>query len=408
MKKLVLYGAFDRYNYGDNLMPILFELFIKKYYSEFLDQYKIEYASISTSNLEHYGCYKSIDIKTTIKSLPEGSAILAIGGEVLCASTSTLFLHMQKNAVEHYIFKRIRRYLSPLFNCYARLVYNAGWEFPYIPDKSKLPANIKVLYNTVGGGVKHLKPNEFKEVKQRLESCDYISVRDERTLIELRELKLNDKLALAPDSAYLMSDLIDDDFLLTKISQTLKTELPTEYIVFQAAPNKIGCEFERLCSEIRMMAQEQQRKVVLLPIGYASGHDDYILLAKINKKLPEQTILLNELNIWEIMYVIKNASVFLGTSLHGVITAMTFNVPHFGINKKIAKLDSCLKKWSVFPYNQCYSADEMSQLIKQISEESIQELTTKTLINKELVIANNTNILKEISPDFAEKIENNA
>ena len=27
VKKVALYGAFDRYNYGDNLMPILLDLF---------------------------------------------------------------------------------------------------------------------------------------------------------------------------------------------------------------------------------------------------------------------------------------------------------------------------------------------------------------------------------------------
>ncbi|EFN6097117.1 polysaccharide pyruvyl transferase family protein, partial [Escherichia coli] len=27
--KVILYGAYDRYNYGDNLMPILLERFLK-------------------------------------------------------------------------------------------------------------------------------------------------------------------------------------------------------------------------------------------------------------------------------------------------------------------------------------------------------------------------------------------
>lgn len=29
-RQVILYGAFDRYNYGDNLMPILLEMYFKK------------------------------------------------------------------------------------------------------------------------------------------------------------------------------------------------------------------------------------------------------------------------------------------------------------------------------------------------------------------------------------------
>jgi len=55
MKDLIIYGAFDRYNYGDNLMPLLFELYLNRSYSHLLDEYHIKFAAINKSDLSRYG-----------------------------------------------------------------------------------------------------------------------------------------------------------------------------------------------------------------------------------------------------------------------------------------------------------------------------------------------------------------
>lgn len=62
--------------------------------------------------------------------------------------------------------------------------------------------------------------------------------------------------------------------------------------------------------------------------------------------------IVDDLNVWEIMYLIIKSQAFYGTSLHGVITAMSFGVPHYCINKNISKLTSFLETWSVEPYTQ--------------------------------------------------------
>jgi polysaccharide pyruvyl transferase WcaK-like protein len=94
------------------------------------------------------------------------------------------------------------------------------------------------------------------------------------------------------------------------------------------------------------------------------------------------------------MYVIKNAYTFFGTSLHGIITAMSFGVPHFGLNKSIKKLDSFLRDWSVAPFNQCYDAYEMSSLISSFNLKNVVVLKEKSAIIIDAVKANNDSILK--------------
>ncbi len=38
-KEIILYGAFDRYNYGDNLMPVLMEMYLKRFHADLVKDY---------------------------------------------------------------------------------------------------------------------------------------------------------------------------------------------------------------------------------------------------------------------------------------------------------------------------------------------------------------------------------
>src|SRR3546814_731365 len=55
--------------------------------------------------------------------------------------------------------------------------------------------------------------------------------------------------------------------------------------------------------------------------------------------------LFEEVTIWDIMYLIANAGVYVGTSLHGAITAMSYAVSYVGV--AVPKLHSYLQTWGV-------------------------------------------------------------
>lgn len=57
-----------------------------------------------------------------------------------------------------------------------------------------------------------------------------------------------------------------------------------------------------------------------------------------------------------------------------VITAMSFLVPHFSINKKIAKLTSFVKTWSVYPYNTPIEINDIPNTISKMADYSDVEL----------------------------------
>ena len=394
MKKIILYGAFDRYNYGDNIMPILFEMFIEKYAQHILTNFVIEYAAISDSNLEQYCCQKTKNINCFTDALPKGSALVVIGGEVLCAQNQSLYLHMQDNSVHHLILKVFNKLLPSVFKEFVKSRYSSYWEYPFIPPSFPFFKNVNIIYNTVGGDIKNLSSSQLTEIKNRFDSAAYISVRDKRTLNQVSPLYADTQLA--PDSAYIMSDLLQPSILRNRVSDRFCSLLPYDYYVFQAAPSKVGCTLTQLISIVSDLAKQSQKKIVLLPIGYASGHDDYHLLRKVHKALSAQTILVYDLTIWEIMYTIQNAKVFFGTSLHGVITAMSYNIPHFGINPKVTKLNAFLQEWSIAPFNQCYEVNEIVGLPAFITEKNIIDFQRKSQRSIEQVKDNFHRILGAI------------
>jgi len=390
-----MFGAFDRYNYGDNLMPILFEMYMNKYAKHALSQFSYEYVAIGPSELGRYSCYNTQSINNVVDTLPDGSVIVVIGGEVLCARNESMLLHQQDHLYHHLFLRLLKKLMPKLFSYYTTRSYSTQWQFPFIPSKKLFKNDVKVIFNTVGGDFSGLAENELSEVKERLEQCDYFSVRDQRTFHNMEGV--NKKRMLAPDSAYIMSDLIDGSKFETLVSKAFMSKLPKgAYSVFQAAPHKVGCSVKRCIECVEDLAVKTGNKVVLLPIGYASGHHDFHLLQKINKALPNKTLLLNGLTIWEIMYVIVSSSCYFGTSLHGAITAMSFNIPHFGLNKKTTKLDAYLKDWSVAPFDKCYPVEDLSSLPELITSKSLSDLKIKTELNIEKVKENYRSIIEVI------------
>lgn len=368
-KKVVLYGAYDRYNYGDNLMPILLKMYLDKYEPEKLEEIDVIYASISDSDLSLYSCFPTQSIKSVIEDLTEGDCIVVVGGEVLCASNAVLFLHMPKPKLLNDLYIKLNRLpiIRKLFKCFADINYRAPWDYPYLPDGKMLNDGVNVKYNTVGGNLDWLPESSLVDLSDRLNNAEYISVRDKRTLNKLSSIK---DVKLYPDSAFIMSDLCSEEFLQKNISKDICDFNADSYIVFQAAPSKLGDTLDNLVNKLRALYQSTNKRILLLPIGYAAGHDDFYILNEIHQRIPEFTDIKINLNVWEIMYIIKHADYYMGTSLHGVITAMSFGKPHFGINKSIQKLDAFLTDWSVAPYNQCYSVADIDKLSALICEES--------------------------------------
>ena len=375
MKNMILYGAFDRYNYGDNLMPIVFHRFLTNYYPEILAKYRIEYAGLFHSDLSKFECKRTNAINNFFDSVGDECIIIVVGGETLGSRGTTLYSHYVHNLGLHKLIKRLHSTGPRISGAIGGYLCRTGFEFPFTPPPEVFHKDAKVCYNSVGG---KLPCDGWQRsiLLDRLKDACYVSLRDKRSVADMSEI--GHTIQVAPDPVSAISDLFDEQYILKRVSARVRDLNKIDYCVFQAAPNKCEATASQIAEILAQASHAAKTPFVLLPIGYAGGHDDRKLLYEVAKSSAFHV--LDDLNIWEILWVIKNSKGYFGTSLHGAITAMMYAKPHFGIGRQ-PKLAAYLDEWSVKPFTDLRSVQEIPRLVEMLDEDfsvSLSKVARKT------------------------------
>lgn len=337
--KIGLIGAFDRNNYGDVLMPIL----LKKRIEKDLKDVDFYYYGLVSSNMEYIKGLNTESLLNIYNKSNKYDALIIVGGQVLNSKYTNMYLNLQNNYVYITIFKILYKINPSLSEKICRKKLNGQEINPWIIDKDKV--NTKYLiYNTVGGK-EEIKSNEIKNI---IAKFDYISLREESSYKKMT--KINPKSKLYPDSVVLLSEILNDDDFYKNVRKELIESLKKigNYFVFQSKNSISKKNINEIVSEIEKIYYESNISCVLLPIGYAQGHEDQKVLKKIYNKLKTPSLFSSN-NIYETAYIIKNSKMYVGTSLHGAITAISYNVPHIALTNKIQKLNEFLKTWNTTP-----------------------------------------------------------
>lgn len=350
-KRIHIFGAFDRFNYGDLLFPNLLEKAIK---------YRIPETSFffyghKRADLRKFGGKKTRSIKELLlsnKALNDNDIIIIAGGDVLGIRFTFLHLCLLNNIFLKKAFNKIYEICDNKTSSHISkfCLGLLKMDFPFIISKN-IFSNAKVIYNTVGGIPKY--ENNSLAYKY-LHEADYISVRDNRTFFELKDSLPN--IQIYPDSAVSISKYFPRDELNSLVPDKTKKmidRLSKGYICVQFVLSSYNQAPDIIINQINKLAAELNLPVMLLAIGRAYMHDDQVSLKQIAKGLKCPYILSCDDTIYEIMFKIANSKIFIGTSLHGNITALSYEVPHVGVNPNIFKLDSHLKTWESSTHEGC-------------------------------------------------------
>ena len=351
--KIGLVGAYDRNNFGDLLMPVLFEKQYKlnnpekeiefRYYGQIKSDMNY-LKSYSTDYLKN--CYNDCDI------------VIVVGGEVLTASYKLMYLNLQKNKLKIFLLRCLNK-LFPKFVDYVAKKRLIGLESkPWILDKDKLKCK-KLIYNTVGGKIGN---DEISE--ENLKKVDYISMRSKHDFDNM--IKINKKACIYPDSVTSISYFFSEEEILKNVDSDIRELTKEKYFIIQIDNRDSKGEIEKIGDQINLICNSFNINCILLPIGYAQGHEDQVALNKILKyckndkvKMPRMT------NIYETLYILKEAEVFIGTSLHGIIVSTSYGVPHMVLTNKIKKLLNYVQTWETTPINYT-KVEEISFNFKKI------------------------------------------
>lgn len=352
MKKFNIVGAFDRHNYGDILFPLIHSRFIKENNKNDSD-IEINFFSLTKSDLTDVGGVMTQPLKALLSSnASKDDKVIMCGGDILTVDWVSMIGHLSNRQV-YFILRQLKKVLGSVFSNYlVRSLYGQKNKYPYVLSNKDIIS--KIFYTGVGGSGFELNKNSYTDaIPAKLAGVDSLSVRENLTRKYLERHGII--CDLVPDTALIMSDMYPLVELAALdwqegIEQTQPFDI-SSYIVFQAARNNIEHRLDEVEGEIRKVLQATGKSILLLPIGRATGHEDHIVLEKLYQKISADNLpiaIQNSEHVLHIMSSLAHAKAYIGTSLHGAITAYSFGhkVCAFSTNE-VKKLQGYLDAWLI-------------------------------------------------------------
>ncbi|MDT0182962.1 polysaccharide pyruvyl transferase family protein [Microbacterium sp. ARD31] len=330
-------GAYDRFNFGDLLFP------------HAIDRYSPEPVShISTTrvDLSERGGVKTVAVQDVV--LSPGDSLIVGGGDVLSASWLGAWWHLQSEKVD-FVARAANRLLpQPVMNEMARRALSGSWPLPFVPPPDICSATA-VAYSSVSGSHIHaLDRREIEYLRSAMQAARYISVRDRETQAILATIGVD--AALAPDSVAVFG------------LHTPPTERLPRTFVLQASDQWVRPRVHELVNAINELAAEGWR-VEFLSIGQVAGHSDAKALDRLRRAGARVTA--NDASsVSEIWEVIRNATTFSGSSLHGHIVSIANETPCVALGG-VKKLEDYARTWSPDVVDVCTDVATLPMMVKQ-------------------------------------------
>lgn len=152
-------------------------------------------------------------------------------------------------------------------------------------------------------------------LKHVLNAADYIAFRDEQS-VQLASRITKNLVHLVPDTA----------FDVSRMWPELRNDLPgrSDYVVFHVN-DRYGGTATQIAQEIDRFISGAGLKVVLLPIGPC--HRDLEFAHLVQSHTSGDCEVYGQLSIYDFAQLIAQAALYIGSSMHGFITASSYRVP---------------------------------------------------------------------------------
>jgi hypothetical protein len=233
----------------------------------------------------------------------------------------------------------------------SRWQYRGRQEFPYILSTDQFAAGVRVMYNSMGGWPLRLyPPRGQRAIAGSLGKASFISVRDLESASMLRELDPSLHIHTAPDCVFLAADLLPKARLAELISPEVRGLLQgaREFLCFQCNPSYGQANRDELKRQLSTLGAQSGLSILLTPIGRIYAFEDAVFLASLAAEMGDRVrVLPASATVYDILYTLASARLFCGTSLHGVVTALTYGVPFVPLRTEDPKLGNNLESWEV-------------------------------------------------------------
>lgn len=325
-RRLILFGAFDRHNFGD--------LLLGRCAAAARPGRAPVFAGLAARDLRAFDGHRVRALAEVIADHErEAADFVHVGGELITTTAWEAAVMLQspraaRAAIAAYDRQPVAR------EAWARRVLGCGRRLPYLVAAGALPPRWRVHFDAVGGsGLADLAADQRAEALAALRSAATISVRDRTTHDALAAAGLDARLV--PDPAARTRDRFGGCIAARGAAgelASLRARMPAWIAVQLAAAWGDDATLARVAGAAVRLARGRDAGVVLFQAGRAPWHDDGEVLdrlaARIAAVAPGLPLArLASGAVFDICALLAQARCYLGTSLHGWIVAQSFEVP---------------------------------------------------------------------------------
>ena len=320
----VLFGAFDRHNFGDLLFPHLM--------TALLPGPLYEFAGLAARDLQAFGGHRVGALSARRDAPP--AHLIHVGGELLtCSAYQAAVMLLDPAAVA----AAIARYDNdpPAAARWAARQLGTPRAIPYVAGRDAVAPTGRLIFNAVGGVEwAFLSAAQKAEVRAALGQADWVSVRDHLTRDALRA----DGMAfpLCPDPAVMVAECFGEVILAHQRQGAVKDmqeAFPHGYLACQfSADFGDDASLDALAQGLSRVVAATGLGLALFRAGAAPWHDDPALAEKLQRRLPSGTArLFPSLHLWDICALIAASRGVVSRSLHGRIVALAYGLPRVSL-----------------------------------------------------------------------------
>lgn len=342
---VLLFGAFDRHNFGDMLFAHVAQAL--------LPGTAPHHVGLVERDLRAQGGHR-VEALSRLAEEERDALLIHVGGEILsCDAWQAVVMLLPDPGFQSVV---VRLDSSPDEKLrWAKSFLGTPALAPYSASRLKYPFLVRVVLAGVGGVEFGRCPAPLRsEVLADLETAQAIGVRDALTLEQLAAAGLSARLI--PDPVVMVEELFGARIRARRSRPALASVLeafPEGYLAVQFSAD-FGDDrtLEAIASGLRRVAARTGMGVVLFRAGAAPWHDDLAVLGRVADRMPGRCALFESLDIWDICALIAASRGYCGSSLHGRIVASAFALPrvsllHPASGARPGKLAAYLASWEI-------------------------------------------------------------
>ncbi len=329
---IILFGAFDRHNFGDLLFPHIA--------AALMPGRPLVFAGLADRDMRRWGGHRVVALHRLAMHIGDRPSLLVhVGGEILSCdawqAAVMLLPPQQAQQTIAYLEARPRERID-----WVRRMLGTCALAPYTVSRQACPGLLGVVFSGVGGvALQQVDPEMRAEVLAKLRAADAVGVRDRVTLEALAAAGIGARLM--PDPAVMVADLFGARIGMCarrgEVAQ-MRRAFPQGYIAVQlSADFGDDASLAQIAAQLDPVAIGHGLGVVLFRAGAAPWHDDLVCLGRLATRLRSGSArLFHAIDLWDICALIASSRAYCGSSLHGRIVATAFALPRVNVRPAAA------------------------------------------------------------------------